>query len=108
MIPEMLYNDADDCIIRVFPDFKVNSRPSNRLFLIDKCKFISKSFQEICFHEDLNRTQEFYTTLNESLIKILTQQLITSKEFSFHFVDLITKKIYLYCDKPTDYGIFKI
>lgn len=85
MIPEMLYNDADDCIIRVFPDFK-----------------------EICFHEDLNRTQEFYTTLNESLIKILTQQLITSKEFSFHFVDLITKKIYLYCDKPTDYENYSI
>ena len=29
--------------------------------------------------------------------------MISSKEFAFHFVDLITNKIYTYCDKPADY-----
>ncbi len=56
--------------------------------------------------EDLNRTQEFYLTLNECLLNILSSQLISSKEFSFHFVDLVLNKICLYCDKPTDYGNF--
>lgn len=59
--------------------------------------------KESCFIEDLNRTQEFYNSLNECLIEILTNQLISSKEFAFHFVDLITNKIYTYCDKPADY-----
>ena len=59
--------------------------------------------KESCFLEDSNRTQEFYYSLNECLIQILSTQLISSKEFAFHFIDLITNKIYLYCDKPADY-----
>jgi hypothetical protein len=57
----------------------------------------------VCFLEDLNRSQEFYTCLNETLLSFLSQQLLTSKEFAFHFVDLVTKKIHAYCDKPIDY-----
>lgn len=41
--------------------------------------------------------------MNDTLLQILSQQLLTSKEFTAHFVDLITKKIYLYCDKQVDY-----
>jgi hypothetical protein len=34
---------------------------------------------------------------------MLSAQLISSKEFAFHFVELISNKIMLYCDKPADY-----
>ena len=81
MLPDLLELDADRCIDMVFPDFK-----------------------EICFLEDLNRSQEFYLSLSETLLKVVSLQLITSKEFTFHFVELITDKIYHYCDKQTDYG----
>lgn len=85
MLPELLSTQPDDTIERVFPDFK-----------------------EVCFVEDLNRSEEFYQALNTVLLQILSQKLLSNKEFSLNFVELITQKIYLYCDKPTDYENFAI
>ena len=57
---------------------------------------------------DVNRAIEFHQTLNKALIEILSEQLLAPKEFSNHFIQLITNKINLYCDKPIDYGSAKI
>lgn len=53
----------------------------------------------------MHRSHEFYETYKSILIDILTNQLLTAKEFTNHFVELINSKIYNICDSPTDYGI---
>ena len=66
---------------------------------------ISKIYlKDSCFLDDINRSLEFYETLNESLLEILSTQLLTPKEFIYHFIDLINDKIYYLCEKPSDFG----
>lgn len=61
--------------------------------------------KESCFLDDTNRSTEYYETLNECLLAMLSDNLLSSKEFTNHFVNLITNKIYSFCDKTSDYGI---
>ncbi len=63
--------------------------------------------KDCCFDPDgeMHRSHEFYETYKSILIDILTNQLLTAKEFTNHFVELINNKIYNICDSPTDYGI---
>ncbi len=84
-LPDLLGLDPEKTQHRILPDFKVT-----------------------CFHDDLNRSQDFYQSLSQTLIKVLTEGLLSSADFSFHFSELITNKVYLYCDKPTDYENYAI
>ena len=100
MLPELLKEDKHACLQRVFPDFKVTF-----IYSLNNLNKIKNFFlKEVCLVEDLNRTQEFYLVLNDCLLNILSSQLVSSKEFAFHFIDLVLNKVYLYCEKPTDYG----
>lgn len=54
--------------------------------------------------DDENRSLEFYQCLSDTLLEILNAQLLTPKEFSNHFIELITTKIYRFSEKPNDYG----
>ncbi len=82
-LPDLLRLDPDKAQHRLLPDFKTT-----------------------CFHDDLNRSQDFYQSLSHSLLTILAERLLA--DFSFHFTELITNKVYLYCDKPTDYENYAI
>jgi hypothetical protein len=62
-------------------------------------------FKDSCFLDDINRSLEFYETLNASLLEVLSTQLLTPKEFIYHFIDLINDKIYYLCEKPSDFGL---
>ncbi|CAF1034388.1 unnamed protein product, partial [Brachionus calyciflorus] len=79
-IPSLLLMDKSQCVHRIFPKFK-----------------------ETCFLDETNRSSEFYQTISSTLCDILSSQLITPKDFSNYFLDLIAYKIFLYSEKPNDY-----
>ena len=110
-IPFLLKTDKNNCIHKVFPQFKVEKKHFLELKLVSKKDgFLFRLFffylkkKDSCFLDDLSRSLEFYETLNSSLLEILSSQLLTPKEFIYHFIDLINDKIYYLCEKPSDYG----
>jgi hypothetical protein len=107
LVPNLLRYDRAGCIQKILPLLKVLCLKLFIFILNNLLNLLKK--KNCCSDNDgeLHRSHEFYETFKSILIDILKNQLLTAKEFTNHFVDMINNKIYNLCDSPTDYGMIK-